>query len=324
MDKECESPEAKSNLVLPQDLIRVDNQHKKLTSNSNRLIADSHLCHAIPRKSPFSLIQTTPVFDDSILFYCDPSGVFSFLVVTVGGKMILGKFHQIISVSDWYWFFPTGTNLQRKVTRRGRGGGNKEGQAVVNLYTLGQSLQCKFYTFGQRRAEKCKEWDSSHSRLLRKTNILNSTMCSWMCRIKFTKRSVRVRNLLNVAAFPLWVQPAFLICAMWPSRNSGYVTKDIVLIYLVLWGDKGLSRDVAAMIISQSWVGVHCIKYTRKSAHNIRAPRLALYREAIALIASMLAVIPPFWIFLQGFPIFPLLWHSWMLEIYETFILFED
>ena len=153
-------------------------------------------------------------------------------------------------------------------------------------------------------------------------------MCSWMCRIKFTKRSVRVRNLLNVAAFPLWVQPAFLICAMWPSRNSVFVTKDIVLIvcYIlyVLCAEKGLSRGMAAMIISQSWVGVHCIKYTRKSAHNIRAPRLALYREAIALIASMLAVIPPFWIFLQGFPIFPLLWHSWMLEIYETFILFED
>ena len=46
-------------------------------------------------------------------------GIFCSLVVTVLCKMMPGKFHQIMSVSDWYWFFPTGTNLQRRI-RGGR------------------------------------------------------------------------------------------------------------------------------------------------------------------------------------------------------------
>ena len=105
--------------------------------------------------------------------------VFCSLVVTVGCKMMPGKFHQIMSVSDWYWFFPTGTNLPDYGLREGgkmcTERKNKGGQAVLNLYTLdqwvgGKVQRVRFITLSQ----------------LRKTNTLKrrSTML-WGCEEAF-------------------------------------------------------------------------------------------------------------------------------------------
>ena len=91
-------------------------------------------------------------------FVTSPDRIFCFLVVTVGCKMILGEFHQIISVSDWYWFF----SHRHKFAEKGGRWKNKGGPGL-NLYTLQGQLAPGKGSLGQER-EKCEEWDSSHSR----------------------------------------------------------------------------------------------------------------------------------------------------------------